>query len=99
MNHSDNRKNCLNDFFAGPFDICERLVGTLQYCSFCSTEENDEVQSMEEIGAHFEKGSLYKGMNGLKGNESLIDKIQFLREKFSEFDERSVIVACEVCPQ
>ncbi len=83
-----NRRDSVPNFFVGDYDLCERLISCLQYSSFCSTDDSEPSKSVDEISTHFEKGALYKGMSGLNDETGLMNKVQFLREKFSEFDER-----------
>lgn len=53
--------------------------------------EDDEKIPVEEISSLFEKGLLYKGTMEL-GESDLVNQLHYLKDKFSEFDERYCLV-------
>eukprot|EP01039_Chlorochromonas_danica_P002764 gene2764-3017_t len=80
--------------FTGPPDVCERLIGCLQYASFLPNSPQ-AVRREEFVAGLVSKGVLYKALLKMDDLAS-VDQIFYVLQKFSEFGDRLHIVDVEV---
>lgn len=74
------------NIFTGPPDICERLIGCLQYASFLPNSP-EAVRKEEFVAGLVSKGVLYKAL--LKMDDlAAVDQIFYVMQKFTEFGDR-----------